>query len=136
MTEADLINFEIEGASISEAGVRLNVNVGIRYIASWLTGTGAAAINNLMEDATTAEISRSQVWQWLAQGASLRDGRTLTRGLYDEIVEQEVQSIREDVGEAAFEAGRYTLARQVFDHVATDAEFSDFLTLVAYEHIA
>lgn len=132
---SDLLNFEIQGGQITEAGLRLNVNVGIRYIASWLSGVGAAAIHNLMEDAATAEISRSQIWQWLHHGAKLNDGRTIDRALYDGIVEEELAAIRADVGAQAFEDGSYALARTIFDTVSTDDNFPDFLTLVAYKHI-
>lgn len=135
VTEADLVNFTIEGGKITEAGVRLNASVGILYIASWLRGVGAAALHNLMEDAATAEISRSQLWQWLSKGAALADGRTLTRELYDQIVDEELAKIREEVGEAAFDQEKYAVARQVFDEVSTGDDFVDFLTLIAYKHL-
>ncbi len=131
----DLRDFTIEGAAITEAGLRLNANVGIEYIAYWLSGHGAVALNNLMEDAATAEISRSQIWQWLSKGAELSDGRTLDRALYDSIVDEELAKLRDEVGEERFVAGRYALARQLFDQVSTGEDFDDFLTLVAYDHI-
>ena len=131
----DLRDFAIEGAAITEAGLRLNANVGIEYIAYWLSGHGAVALNNLMEDAATAEISRSQIWQWLSKGAALSDGRTLDRALYDSIVDEELAKLRAEVGEERFVAGRYELARQIFDQVSTGEDFDDFLTLVAYDHI-
>src|SRR5204863_7374268 len=83
-TAQQLLDVKIPGATITDAGLRTNVSVGIQYIASWLRGTGAAAINNLMEDAATAEISRSQVWQWVHHGVKLAEGQTVTR----ELVEQ------------------------------------------------
>ena len=135
VTAQDLVDFTIEGGQITEAGVRLNASVGILYIASWLRGVGAAALHNLMEDAATAEISRSQLWQWLSKGAELADGRTLTADLYDQIVDEELAKIREQVGEAAFDRDKYAVARQVFDEVSTGDEFVDFLTLVAYKHL-
>jgi malate synthase len=131
----DLRDFTIEGAQITEAGLRLNANVGIEYIAYWLSGHGAVALNNLMEDAATAEISRSQIWQWLSKGATLADGRALDRALYDAIVDEELAKLRAEVGEERFVAGRYALARQIFDQVSTGEDFDDFLTLVAYDHI-
>lgn len=135
VSAADLRNFEIQGGQITEEGLRLNANVGVRYIASWLGGVGAAAIHNMMEDAATAEISRSQVWQWLLKGATLDDGRVVTRELYDAIVDEELAKIRAEVGDEVFVTWRFDLARQVFDQVSTGADFADFLTLVAYEHI-
>src|SRR5439155_5393974 len=80
-TTAQLLDVKIPGATITDAGLRTNVSVGIQYIASWLRGTGAAAINNLMEDAATAEISRSQVWQWVHDGTKLAEEPTVTRDL-------------------------------------------------------
>lgn len=129
----DLLNFNIEGGTITEAGLRLNLNVGVRYIASWLNGIGAAAIHNLMEDAATAEISRSQLWQWLHQGAKLDDGRTINHTLYHELMAQELDAIKEEVGAEAFAQGKYTQAREIFDAVATSPTLPEFLTLVAYE---
>ena len=131
----DLRDFTIEGASITEAGLRLNAAVGIEYIASWLSGQGAAALNNLMEDAATAEISRSQIWQWLSKGSKLDDGRVVDRALYDAVVDEELAKLRAHVGEERFASRRFTLAREVFDQVSTGDDFDDFLTLVAYEHL-
>src|SRR5947209_19017953 len=85
VTAAQLLDVRIPGGTITEAGLRTNVSVGIQYIASWLRGTGAAAINNLMEDAATAEISRSQVWQWIHHGVSLADGPRVTADLVRDI---------------------------------------------------
>src|SRR5439155_10008808 len=82
-TAQQLLDVKIPGATITDAGLRTNVSVGIQYIASWLRGTGAAAINNLMEDAATAEISRSQVWQWVHHGVKLAEGQTVTRELVE-----------------------------------------------------
>lgn len=133
VSEADLINFNIPHGTITEAGLRLNLNVGVRYIASWLCGQGAAAIHNLMEDAATAEISRSQVWQWLHQGATLADGRTINQDLYQALMTQELDAIKAELGPERFQQARYPEAKQVFDAVATSPDFPEFLTLVAYE---
>ena len=115
ITANDLLNFEVPGGQVTEAGLAANVSVGVRYIASWLAGTGAAAIDNLMEDAATAEISRSQVWQWV------KDGR------FDAArVREEVDGLRTDHPEAA----------ELFEQVALSDEFVEFLTLPAYERLA
>ena len=128
----DLLNTYVEGGAITEAGVRTNINVGIRYLAAWLSGNGAAAIFNLMEDAATAEISRSQLWQWVKHGAVLDDERVLTRELVQALTDEEITSIRDEIGEDAYQAGRWQEARQLFEQVALADEFEDFLTLPAY----
>jgi malate synthase len=126
----DLINFSATGGSITEAGLRADVSVGIQYLESWLRGTGAAGINNLMEDVATAEISRSQIWQWLHHGARLDDGRPVTRELVSLITDEEIAQL------PTHEPGRrFTEARTIFEQVATDDEFVDFLTWPAYELI-
>lgn len=128
---ADLVNFEVPGGNVTEAGLRANINVGIQYIESWLRGTGAAAIYNLMEDAATAEISRAQVWQWLH-----RPGQTVvTPGLYQACLMEELEKIKALVGRATYLAGRYGLATELFDQLVTDPDCADFLTLGAYGHL-
>ncbi len=130
----DLVNFNIADATITEQGLRTNINVGIQYIESWLGGVGAAAIYNLMEDAATAEISRSQVWQWLHRDdAQLDDGRPIDRDLYETLVDEEMSTIRNEVGAQRFENGRFEEARKIFSRVATDEDFPEFFTLVAYD---
>ena len=133
VSAADLI--EIPTGTITEEGLRKNINVGILYIESWLRGNGAAAIYNLMEDAATAEISRTQVWQWLHHGAKLEDGRTVTFELYNELVPQELENIKTYVGEEAYNNGRFAEARELFDKLIESKEFIEFLTLPAYERI-
>jgi malate synthase len=132
---AQLLDVGIPGGAVTEAGVRANVSVGIQYIESWLRGNGAAAINNLMEDAATAEISRSQIWQWVHHGARLREGRQVTAELVRQLEEDELRRIREALGPEAFAKGRYEEARELFDRVALGDSFEDFLTLPAYERI-
>lgn len=128
----DLLDTRVTGGAITELGIRTNVNVGIRYLAAWLGGNGAAAIFNLMEDAATAEISRSQVWQWVRHGAVLDDGRIVTRDLVQAIMVQELASVRQEVGEQAFVNGHWDDARHLFERIALAVEFEEFLTLPAY----
>ena len=135
VTAAQLLDVRIPGGTITEAGLRTNVSVGIQYIASWLRGTGAAAINNLMEDAATAEISRSQVWQWIHHGVPLAEGRRVTAELVRDIERQELEKIKSAVGDDAFSKGRYDDAREIFDGVALSTDFKEFLTIPAYEHL-
>src|SRR2546421_1567209 len=130
-----LLDARIPGGTITDAGLRTNVSVGIQYIASWLRGTGAAAINNLMEDAATAEISRSQVWQWIHHGVALAEGPRVTAGLVRDIEREELEKIKSAVGDDVFAKGRYSDAREIFDGVALSQEFKEFLTIPAYERI-
>lgn len=114
------------GATITEAGLRSNISVGVRYIASWLRGTGAAAIDNLMEDAATAEISRSQVWQWIAAGAQTEVG-PITREHAEAVLSEVLGGLERFTGD------RYDDAAEVFRRVALTADFPEFLTTIAYE---
>lgn len=133
ITESQLV--EIPKGTITEQGIRKNINVGILYIESWLSGVGAAALYNLMEDAATAEISRTQVWQWLHHQATLDDGRVLTTELYNHLLESEIQNLQKTVGKDRFEKGRFELAIRLFDELVLDKNFEEFLTLKAYQHI-
>jgi len=128
-----LVDVAIPGSSITEAGLRLDVSVGIQYLESWLRGNGAAAINNLMEDAATAEISRSQVWQWVRNGGRLPDGTVIDRDLVRRIGDEELARLREAYGEETYGRGRFEEARRVFDQVALSDQFVEFLTLPSYE---
>ena len=111
VSAADLLNFNIADAGITEDGLRLNINVALLYIESWLRGVGAVAIYNLMEDAATAEISRAQIWQWIRNPqARLEDGRDISAELYKSFVPEELQKIREMVGEERYSAGKFTVA--------------------------
>src|SRR5437867_7617705 len=135
VTAEQLLDVRIPGGTITDAGLRTNVSVGIQYIASWLRGTGAAAINNLMEDAATAEISRSQIWQWIHHGVSLQEGPRVTRELVRDVEREELAKIQKAVGDEFFAKGRYDEAREIFEGVALSSEFKEFLTIPAYEHI-
>jgi malate synthase len=132
VSAADLLAVSKTPGSITEAGLRSNISVGLQYLASWLGGNGAVAIFNLMEDAATAEISRSQVWQWLHNGIRLDDGQPVTRGLAEQIIAEELASIREAAG-AAFDTPRYDQAVALFSQVALADDYAEFLTLPAYE---
>jgi malate synthase len=118
---------------VSERGLRANVSVAFRYISFWLAGRGAAAIDNLMEDAATAEICRSQIWQWIHHQVRLEDGRTVTSELVRQLLDEETERIRAEVGEEVWAAGRPDETRVVFERVALQKELPEFMTQVAYE---
>jgi malate synthase len=126
VTAADLLT--VPDGEITEPGLRLNIDVGMQYMAAWLTGNGAVPIYNLMEDAATAEISRSQVWQWVKHGAKLDDGRTVTADVVRAAIAEETEKLQDKPG--------IELASQLFESMVTKPEFTEFLTLVGYEHIA
>jgi malate synthase len=129
---ADLLDLRVPGAVVTEAGVRQDLRAGLLYIESWLRGIGAVAIDNLMEDAATAEISRAQIWQWTHHGASLPDGRRLSEDLVLDLLEQEETRIRA----AGLPAGdRLEDASDLFVRVALSKELTPFLTLLAYERL-
>lgn len=129
VTQADLLDTDFE-SSITEGGVRMNVDVGIQYINAWLNGNGAAAIYNLMEDAATAEISRAQLWQWLQNNAELADERTVTEEMYRAIRDEELSRLEKEYGESRFKE-----SARILDALVLTDEFVPFLTLPAYEHI-
>jgi len=134
VTGRDLL--QVPRGPITEKGLRTNVNVGLRYLESWLRGSGCVPIFNLMEDAATCEISRTQVWQWIRHpGGVLDDGRKVTRELFRSVLGEELDKIRADVGPETFDRGMYPLAREIFDRVTTSDEFVEFLTLPAYEYL-
>jgi malate synthase len=126
---AELSRIEVPGGQVTEAGLRLNVSVALQYLDAWLSGNGAAAINNLMEDAATAEISRAQLWQWLRQGARLADGRAITPELYEQVRVEELARL------GGPEAGRLRQAAELLDQLVLSPEFIEFLTLVAYPYL-
>jgi malate synthase len=134
VTAADLLRFEPE-RPITETGLRLNINVAIQYIGAWLAGQGAVPIFNLMEDAATAEISRSQVWQWIrSPKGTLDDGRKVTKQLVAVMIPEELGKIRELLG-PSFAEGRYDEASRLFSQLVEADTFVEFLTLPAYELI-
>jgi malate synthase len=132
VTADDLV--AVPEGDITEDGLRVNISVGIQYIASWLRGKGAAPINHLMEDAATAEISRAQIWQWIRHPKGiLKDGGKVTFELVEELKEEELQKIKQQIGDKAFAEGRFSEAVQLFDGLIRDDEFQDFLTIRGYE---
>ena len=126
---------EMPKGTITEEGVRKNINVGILYIESWLRGNGAAAIYNLMEDAATAEISRTQVWLWLQKEVTIDNGETFNIKAYEKFKHQEIEKIKEYVGQVGFDDGKFKEAIQLFDELVLTENFQEFLTLKAYDHI-
>ncbi|MCI5083718.1 MAG: malate synthase A, partial [Saprospiraceae bacterium] len=127
---------EVPKGTITEEGLRTNINVGILYIESWLRGNGAAAIYHLMEDAATAEISRTQVWQWIHRGGQLEDGRPVTFELYEQLREEELEKIKAYVGQEQYEKGRFAEATELFDELISNEDYKEFLTLPAYQYLA
>jgi malate synthase len=125
-----LVDLRVDGGRVTEAGVRQNVSIALQYLDAWLGGNGAAAINNLMEDAATAEISRSQLWQWRTTATALEDGRPLDAALYASIRDEELATLggrgERRLGDAA----------DLLDELVLADDFPDFLTLVAYPFLS
>ncbi|HEU5349303.1 MAG TPA: malate synthase A [Ktedonobacterales bacterium] len=131
---ADLL--VVPEGTITEAGLRTNISVGIQYLESWLRGQGCVPINNLMEDAATAEISRAQVWQWIRHPRGvLNDGRKVTVELFREIMREELASIEQTIGTEVYARRAFGTASEIFDAITTSDEFVDFLTLPAYDYL-
>jgi malate synthase len=120
---------------ITEQGLRLNVDVGIQYLESWLKGLGCVPIYNLMEDAATAEISRAQVWQWISHRSKLKDGRAITPEFVATTIKEELQKLRVRIGATRFDSGRFGLAGKLFEDLSTSKDFPEFMTLKAYAYI-
>jgi malate synthase len=134
VSAADLVQFV--AGPITEAGLRTNISVAIQYIEAWLGGQGAVPIFNLMEDAATAEISRSQVWQWIhSDKGTLDDGRKVTVELVRQLMGEELEKIRASYGEAKYGARHFKDASDLFDRLATDDQFVEFLTLPGYRYL-
>ena len=127
VTAADLLAVKDTPGKVTEQGLRANIDVGVQYLATWLTGRGAVGIHNLMEDAATAEISRSQVWQWIHNGVTLADtGETVTRELVQRLIDEVVAELPGD-------AADYREATELFTEMALSEDYADFLTVPAYE---
>ena len=129
VTAAQIVDVGVPGGTITESGLRTNVDVSLQYLNAWLLGNGAVAIYNLMEDAATAEISRSQIWQWIRHQAKLEDGTTITRDLYEQIRDEELKRLGE------YGPGRLEEAAEILDRLILTDVFVEFLTLIAYDHL-
>lgn len=127
VTAEQILDIVVPNGKITEEGVRLNISVALQYINAWLNGNGAAAINNLMEDAATAEISRSQLWQWIRQEAKLDDGRTITAELYQQLHSEELAKL------GGTSVARYEESSELLDQLVLSSEFNEFLTYPAYQ---
>jgi malate synthase len=135
VTAGELLDLASTPGQVTEKGLRTDVNVGFQYISFWLTGRGAAAINSMMEDAATAEISRSQIWQWVHHGVQLDNGQTVTPELVRQVLDEETAKIREQVGAEVWDAGRPRETREIFEGVALSSELIEFLTIPAYRYL-
>ncbi len=136
VSSPDLLNFKVAGGEITETGLRQNISVALQYLESWLRGTGAVAIFNLMEDTATAEISRAQVWQWVHHPhATLVDGRVITIELFRSMLPEELAKIRIVFGDDYYNSGKFDQAARLFDQLVTDDDFAEFLTLAAYTYL-
>jgi malate synthase len=133
ISAAELV--KVPKGEITEGGLRWNIDVGLQYLAAWLKGNGCVPIYNLMEDAATCEICRAQVWQWVKHGARLNDGRTVSIELVREALAEELEKLRLDLGPEGFDSATFANASQIFESMMTSADFPEFLTSVAYEHI-
>jgi len=134
VTAKDLLDFRPE-RPITEAGLRNNISVGIQYLGAWLAGNGCVPVFNLMEDAATAEISRSQIWQWIRSPKGvLEDGRKVTVELFRSLLAEELPKVRTYLGEEGWKAGKYEEAARLFDRL-TAGDYVEFLTLPAYDLI-
>ena len=127
----ELLNVQVSGGRVTEAGVRSNISVALQYLAAWLGGSGAVAINNLMEDAATAEISRSQLWQWIRHGAKTEEGKTITRERCRRILREETETLIS----AGAEPARLAAAGELLEALFSADQFPEFLTLTAYEKL-
>ncbi|MFQ5671238.1 MAG: malate synthase A [Acidobacteriota bacterium] len=127
--------FRVPSGTRTEAGLRWNIRVGIQYLEAWLGGTGCVPLYHLMEDAATAEISRTQIWQWIHHGAKLEDGRTVTQDLFVQILGEEMNAIRRQVGEPGWQRGHLATAVSLFKELATSSSLEEFLTIPAYQFL-
>jgi malate synthase len=133
VTARDLLT--VPEGTITERGLRRNLNVGVLYLEAWLRGTGCVPIYNLMEDAATAEISRAQVWQWRRHGARIEGGPVIDEALIRRLLDEELATIRATVGEERFAAGRFEEAATLCRDLVLSDEFAEFLILPAYERV-
>jgi malate synthase len=134
VSQDDLL--KVPDGTITEAGLRTNISVGIQYMEAWLRGNGCVPLYNLMEDAATAEISRTQIWQWIRNPKGvLEDGRKVTLELFHQMLPEEIDKIRQEVGEERFRSGQFQKAAKLFDQIISNDELEEFLTLRAYAEL-
>jgi malate synthase len=133
VSAADLV--KIPGGGVTETGIRTNISVGIQYLEAWLRGKGSVPLNNLMEDAATAEICRAQLWQWIRNGTKLIDGRTMSLEIFRTIMEEELERIKRQIGGESVLPRQFALARELFSRMVSAKDFPEFLTLPAYEEL-
>ena len=133
VTAADLLN--VPEGQITDQGLRTNVDVGIQYLESWLRGNGCVPIYNLMEDAATAEISRTQVWQWMHHGAQLSNGQKISAPMIRDTIKSQLAQIRSSVGDERYDKSKFPQAAQLFELMMVNPECKDFLTLEAYRYL-
>ena len=127
---------QVPQGTITEEGLRTNISVGIQYMAAWLSGNGCVPLNHLMEDAATAEISRTQVWQWVHhEKGVLEDGRKVDVSLFRNVMQEELSKIQDSIGNSQFEAGNYEKAANMFETIVLNDDLEEFLTLRAYDQI-
>jgi malate synthase len=131
VTAADLLR--VPEGTRTEEGLRHNIRVGVQYLEAWLGGNGCVPLYNLMEDAATAEISRSQVWQWIRHGAALSDGQRVTPDLFGRLADEEMARVAREIGPERYARGRFPAARELFARISTAAGLEEFLTIPAYE---
>jgi len=135
ITAADLLT--VPEGPITEAGLCANISIGVQYLEAWLGGNGCVPINNLMEDAATAEISRAQVWQWIRHPRGiLDDGRKVTVDLFRTLLDEELGELKAQMRADAYSIRHFATARDLFDRITTNDEFMDFLTLAGYGYLA
>jgi malate synthase len=133
VTAEDLLR--VPHGTRTEAGLRHNVRVGVQYLESWMRGSGCVPLYDLMEDAATAEISRTQVWQWIRHRATLDDGRPLTVERFRSVLTEEMDRLAQSLGRSRFDAGRFREAADLFDRLSTSEVLEEFLTLPAYDSL-
>ncbi|KAI8610959.1 malate synthase [Chytriomyces sp. MP71] len=135
VTGADLLSLKGIQVNITEKGIRTNIEIALLYMESWLRGVGCVPIHNLMEDAATAEISRSQLWQWVRHRATMTNGKAITPELVDQLLEEEVAAIQKRLGEKVFDISKFLAAKKLLGSTIRGGDYSDFLTTLCYDSI-
>ena len=125
----------VPNGTITEAGLRINVNVGVQYLEAWLGGLGCVPLYHLMEDAATAEISRTQIWQWIHHKVKTAEGQIINGELVKKVVREELEKIHQSIGPEKFGPGKFKLASELFEKMSTQPNCPEFLTLFAYDYL-